>query len=338
MDLFFIPVVAVAISLVICWSLFSLICSFLHEAIMQIKGERGRFMKKHLFRQFYDQPNGVNWASMLYMHGTVDLLTGSVSNPTSEINARLFARTLVEVVGKAHITQINRARFASQLPYKSDLLNDFRVATLSLQQSDIVSFFQQSLNTAELSMRPDGTADEQTVYNSLIDQIETWYKQLIERFSHWYKIRTRMRLFLLGTLLAILLNVDSIRLFQHFTSHPTSRQVMIEFYEENANRLNVQVKNVQNPAETRELKAQLAIYSQQMDSLAAAAELPIGWKQNIFSSDTWKTEKENRFFWGLLLFLSKMSGYLISGFAASSGAPFWFDVLKKAYTTKTTKR
>ncbi len=295
MDLFFIPMVAVAISLVICWSLYSLHCSFIHEAISLIMAERGRFMRKYLLRQFYDQPNGFNWASMLYMHGTVELLTRDVSKPTNEIDGQIFAKTLIEVVGKAHITQINKPLVAHHLYYKSELINDFKAATLSLQQSDQVGFYQQSLNTAELCMHPDGTPDEHAIYKNLVEQIENWYNQLIDRLSLWYKKRTRLRLFILGTVLAILLNVDSIQLVQHFTSNPASRQVIMDYYEANEDRLNELVKNSQNPVETSAFETQVRSYGEQMDSLAYAAEIPVGWKQNLFNSSTWKSEKEKKF-------------------------------------------
>ncbi len=363
MNIHSIPVVAIALSIVICWSLFSLFCSFVHEAIVQIKAERGRYMRKYMFKQFYDQPNGVNWASLLYLQGSVELLTRSVNKPTSDINSRLFAETLIEVVGKAHITQMNKQSIARHLPYNSPLLNDFKAATLCLQQSDLVGFFQQSLSSAELCTNPDGTPDEAAIYKCLVHQIETWYNQMMERLSLWYRKRTKMRLFLLGTVLAFILNVDSIRLFRHFTAEPASRKVMMEYYQANAERLNELVK--EDPAKAADYKAQLIDYGRQMDSLAIAAALPVGWEQNLFNTNTWKVAKEQRFgvqdplyvtekgrrqawagfkhdvwifLWGIGFFLLKMPGYLISGFAVSAGAPFWFDVLKKAYSAKIPKQ
>ena len=59
MDFSTIPILPTAISIVICWALFAILCSLLHEAIAQLKAERGRFMKKYLFQQLQDLPNGV---------------------------------------------------------------------------------------------------------------------------------------------------------------------------------------------------------------------------------------------------------------------------------------
>ncbi|HRO42375.1 MAG TPA: hypothetical protein PL009_06045 [Flavipsychrobacter sp.] len=364
MDFNSIPVVAIAISIIICWSLFALFCSFVHEALTQIKAERGRFMKTYLFKQFYDQPNGVNWAAMLYMHGSIDLLTRAVNKPTSDIDSRLFAETLIEVVGKAHITQVNKNDFAEQLTYKSQLLNDFKAATLSLQQSDVVNFFQQSLNSAELCRLSDGTPDEAAIYKCLVDQIERWYNKMMERLSLWYKKKTKLRLFMLGTVLAILVNVDSIALFKHFTAQPASRKAMMNYYEANAQRLTALAHRAESSDSAINYRKQLEALAIEMDSVAKSAALPVGWEHNLFNAQTWrKARAESRdspllfsssgsgvkgilmavwsFFcgivWLLLFFFCKLPGFVLSGFAASAGAPFWFDVLKKAYSTKPQK-
>src|SRR6476620_11255523 len=99
-------IISVAIAIIISWALFAMLCSFLHETIAQTKAERGRFMRKYLFKQLQDLPNGVNWASMLYLHGTIDLLSREANKPTNDIQPDVFAKTLVEVVSNAHIVQM----------------------------------------------------------------------------------------------------------------------------------------------------------------------------------------------------------------------------------------
>jgi hypothetical protein len=64
-----------------------------------------------------------------------------------------------------------------------------------------------------------------------------------------------------------------------------------------------------------------------MDSLAREAELPVGWQHSVF----------NRSSPGKRNIMLALLGFLLSGFAASAGAPFWFDVLRKAYSAKPQK-
>ncbi|HUP13658.1 MAG TPA: hypothetical protein VM187_15660, partial [Niastella sp.] len=60
-----------------------------------------------------------------------------------------------------------------------------------------------------------------------------------------------------------------------------------------------------------------------MDSLSRSLELPVGLSNNIVSQVAHRKER------GTDLWL-KLLGIFISGFAASFGAPFWFNLLKKA--------
>ena len=75
MNLLDIPILSTAIAIIISWALFALFCSYVLEAWVQIKAERGRFMKNYLYQQLMDNSNGINWAEKIYSHGTIDLLS-----------------------------------------------------------------------------------------------------------------------------------------------------------------------------------------------------------------------------------------------------------------------
>lgn len=71
-----------------------------------------------------------------------------------------------------------------------------------------------------------------------------------------------------------------------------------------------------------------------LDSLQKATILPVGFDSSIVKLAIGNRENkppEINTFW---FWFWKIIGVLISGFAASLGAPFWFDVLKKAYSVK----
>ena len=103
MNLFNFPVINIAVAIIISWALFAIFCSLVHEAFAQLKAERGRFMKKYILLQLQDFPNGVNWGSLLYMHGNVDMLSRAPGKPSSDIQPCLFAETLIDVVATAHL-------------------------------------------------------------------------------------------------------------------------------------------------------------------------------------------------------------------------------------------
>lgn len=330
MDILSIPILATAISIIICWALFAIFCSFVHEAIATIKAERGRYLKKWLFKQLYDHPNGVNWASMIYMHGTVDLLTRTSGEPTSHITPKLFAETLIEVAGKAHLVQMYKQGFeeaagsTSLLVYRSEVLNNFKAATLVLKPSDVVSFMQQSMSSAEMRTRADGSADESAIYQCLVAQIESWYGVMMDRLGEWYKKRTRLRLFIAGVLIALFANVDSVQLFSHFANNPASRVALMQYHEANAERLEQLAGRTGDSATLGSLQTDASSFQAEMDSLIRKQQLPVGYQYNVFSS-----AGSGSRYWTL-----KILGILLSGFAASFGAPFWYDFLKKIYSRK----
>lgn len=329
MDLSTIPIVAVAISIIICWALFAILCSLAHEALVQVKAERGRFMRKYLLNQLQDFSNDINWGSLFYMHGTIDLLSRDAGEPPADINSRLFAETLIDVVGSSGIVQMKKEAM-KETPYKHDLLNNFKVATAVLIQSDVISFLTQALKSAEQSASAGNNESENSedkIYDKLVVNIETWYNDLIKRLGGWYKKKTRARLFWLGLILGLLLNIDSIQLFNHFNTNPESRKIVMQFYEKNADSLASKAQSpAADPVSRTLIKKQIEEYSKTLDSLAKKADLPVGFDQNIFSVKP--TKPPGRFF------IFKILGLLITGLAASFGAPFWFDVLRKAYSVK----
>lgn len=378
MNLLDIPILSTAIAIVISWALYALFCSYVHEALMQIKAERGRFMKNYLYLQLMDNSNGINWAEKLYSHGTIDLLSRDPKKPTNDISPRLFAETLIEVVGSSKLVQ-NRVEELKNEPwivnYNSKVLHDFKFGTQILNPSDLVSLFRQAMHSAELKTLPgkDGAApSEAELYGHLTEYLENWFGELTGRLTLWYKKKTRERLFYLGVLIGVIINVDSLQLFSFYEGNPVAKAAVIQYYEDHpeifprekvrasdqSTEMRVQesvpeaADTVTNAAGSRvdgpkqdsllptkptenpmnNLKAIAAQDSldavrnriiKSIDSLVVSSKIPVGWKYNLIAR---RAEMD---FGDYLL---KILGILISGFAASFGAPFWFDLLKKATT------
>jgi len=326
------PIIAVAISIIICWALFAILCSLCHEAIVQSIAERGRFMRKYLLNQLQDFSNDINWGSILYMHGSIDLLSRDAGEPPRDINPRLFAETLVEVVGSSGLVQ-GKKDATKGIIYKKDTLLNFKAATNVLAQSDVIGFLTQALKSAEQSATEDSNGEmakiniENEIYKKLIDNIEIWYNNLMGRVSIWYKKRTRVRLFWLGCILGLLLNIDSIQLFNHFNANPESRKAIMQYYEKNASELETKAALQTDTSAVPDMRKKAKEYLDSLKVTAESANLPVGLDKNIFNAALPSTSV-------FRYILFKLFGIIITGFAASFGAPFWFDVLRKAYSTK----
>jgi len=143
---------------------------------------------------------------------------------------------------------------------------------------------------------------------ALRDEIEGWFRQGMDSVSGWYKRWTQAVQFGLALLLAASVNVDVIRIAEALQAdsqlrHTTATQA-VEFSRNQGTE--------QPNATTAESEAHYK------DALAKlnATTLPMGWEGNSVEyfrqHPTWV-----------------VFGWLIAALAASFGAPFWFDLLKR---------
>jgi hypothetical protein len=162
-----IPIVVTALCIIICWALFAILCSILYENFAQLISERGRFMKQYLLQQLNDKTNGIDWGTLLYAHGSVDLYSRAVGKPSADIPSKIFAETLVEIVAGADVVKQKKKQLDIKDSYQSRLLNNFKAATEVLEKTELISFLSQSLDTAELT----AGSNEPKIYKALTDNI-----------------------------------------------------------------------------------------------------------------------------------------------------------------------
>lgn len=130
--------------------------------------------------------------------------------------------------------------------------------------------------------------------------VEAWFDSGMERVSGWYKRETQWILLAIGLFLAVAGNVDAISVAQGLGRDDQLRQAIVERA--------IAAPDPQSLGDTdwRTLAAQ-----------TRALDYPIGWNQ------PWS--------WTMPL------GWLITAFAVSLGAPFWFDVLAKVMSIRSSK-
>jgi hypothetical protein len=128
-------------------------------------------------------------------------------------------------------------------------------------------------------------------------QIEIWFNNGMDRASGWYKRKTQWIQFFLGLGLVIFLNVDSVHIGRTlFAINSPLRASLVE----SAKSFVVQPGGTNRPIKD-------------VVEAISTVSLPIGW------SEFPKPDQLP------IIFL----GWLITAFAVSLGAPFWFDLLNK---------
>lgn len=133
--------------------------------------------------------------------------------------------------------------------------------------------------------------------------IENWYEDQMDRVAGWYKRKLTFLTFLIGLLIAGLFNVDSISLTTELVKNDDMRAMLIE---------GTKAHLANNPTGTS--TASLQEQKQYLDTLNIQMD------QYIYVLGA--SKKADYTGWTFL-------GWLITAFAISLGAPFWFDLLNK---------
>jgi hypothetical protein len=121
--------------------------------------------------------------------------------------------------------------------------------------------------------------------------VEAWFNSAMDRVSGWYKRVSAQMLLAIGVVIAVVTNVDAIRVARSLYHDPARRQAAVAMAGSIA-------------------QAQPAVARQVVEELDRT-RLPIGWPD-----DDWPAH------WYL-----RIVGWLMTAFAISLGGPFWFDLL-----------
>ena len=162
--------------------------------------------------------------------------------------------------------------------------------------------------------------------------LEQWYNDAMDRVSGWYKRYTQRALIGIGLLLAIALNVSSVRVARTLWLDRDARQAMVNAAGDYA-KSNPTVANSAATADPGKLKAQLQSDVDTFSEVTTSSLLPLGWKQSWHSYQSYfETTPKDAFFSALTV----LAGWIVTALAISFGAPFWFDTLNRFMVVRST--
>jgi hypothetical protein len=139
--------------------------------------------------------------------------------------------------------------------------------------------------------------------------VEAWYDSAMDRVSGWYKRSTQWIIFAIALVIAVGANIDTLAIADYLYRHEAVRSTIVET-----------VKKTAGTAGSE------ATYGKAMDQLEDL-HLPIGWTSTTATSSTGP---------GAWAYVRPLIGWLITAFAATLGAPFWFDLLNKIMVIRST--
>ena len=164
--------------------------------------------------------------------------------------------------------------------------------------------------------------------------VENWFDKTMNQASTWYKANAQKWALAIGIALAILFNIDSFNILNTLWREPAIRQAL------------VQQAGIVQPGENTPTVGEIPDYFN-------ALTIPVGWvtvpaedsavcNSFITSDQQFAIRSGNdcrlltnipkvNDFWG---WVTKIIGLFVSGVAARQGAPFWFDLLRKAVSLR----
>jgi len=195
-------VLEVAIGLTFCYGTLALVVSTLQEALAAAFGLRANMLCAAIKRML-DDPRCEALAQSLYDHPLV--------NPHGSTgNGKSGRRPLSVRLARPGPSYIEPAHFALAL------LDSLRSNPAIPLQAAIEALPDEQVKRVLLALYRQAAGDLQRFQ----DGIAGWFNSAMERLSGVYKRRQLLISFLLALLLAILLNVDSIHLFQTLWQNP----------------------------------------------------------------------------------------------------------------------
>ena len=172
-------------------------------------------------------------------------------------------------------------------------------------------------------------------FQKFVFRIETWFDDTMDRVSGWYKRQTQTVLFLLGFTIAFGFNVDAIQIARQLSKDEEATGKLVELAiqatEKYKNDPRVQqpsgqpVATIPTPADSANNTLTIKEYKEKLKSIDSFIKDTLQEANNILALG-WDEEKKEV---AKETKGSKFIGFLITAFAISLGAPFWFDLLNK---------
>ena len=304
-------ILEVIIGMLFVYLLLSVLCSAIGEYLEAKWNNRAKLLHKGIQLLLNDSTNpsaSPDLAKQLYEHGLIRPLYRDAGTLPSYIPSRTFALALWNMATGGSNTGVTTN------------LREIRETVAKLPQ--------QELRTALLTLIDEANGD----LGRARANIEGWYESAMDRVSGWYKRRTGYVMLALGIAIAAVINADTITLATALARNSALRSAVVSAAEQRL-AANDGVKPPDGggttDADAREAAAAQAVV--EAHGAVNALGLPIGWKGWDASADDPRRAPD-----ALMDWLLKVVGVLLTGFAVSQGAPFWFDVLNKVIVVRST--
>jgi len=356
-------VLNIVIDLIFIYLLYSLLVTTIQEIIATRFGFRAKILQRAVFRMLEDEEKFASrFKSILYLFKRSG--NGGAKHSTT---AAFYEHPLIMFLGeggkRGKPSYINNETFSKVIV---DLLRGKDVKP----GDNIQPLIQKALDEKKTNWEDARINDQTLSYLRSIwadsggdtklfrKYLERWFDETMDRASGWYKKHTQVILFFVGFLLAVVFNVDTLKIVDKLEKDPKLREQLVQqadafvkanpdldktiyMQKEKIESVRLQMAN-RNLSEAgldslQKIKfedsldlAHSKIMKEKSDSLVQSAV-------SLVRTDLRDVQHSLGLEWGtyqcnstpLICILKSLLGWLITATALSLGAPFWFDLLNK---------
>jgi hypothetical protein len=354
-------VLDIVIGLIFIYLLYSLMATIIQEIIASYFGFRAKILERAIFRMLEDENKfDTKFKSILYLFKK----SGNGGKPNS-ISYEYYKHPLILFLGESDSrgkpAYINKETFSKVIV---DLLRGKEVKP----GDDTSPLIQQSLDENKTKWGQAQISEQTLMYLKSIwadaggdvkkfrAHLESWFDETMDRASGWYKKHVQFILFSIGLAIAIVFNVDTIKIVNKLEKDPNLREQIVQqadaFVKDHPD-LDTQLMQQEidyKKASAENMKSDSALnkdskvsYLQDSVELAkyqflkARRDTLLNRAESLMKNDINNVhqvlglEWENYEYGSSLVIslLKSLLGWLITALALSLGAPFWFDLLNK---------
>lgn len=290
------PVVEIAIGLILIYLVLGLLCTSINEYVAQLLSLRAENLADVIYGMFSGK-DADRFAEDVLNHP----LVGSLSRKQAGMNLSGAKGNLAQVV-----------KLPSSIPANifSTVIKDL------LKKQSTNRYDKEIIELLDLLEVPVATAATANVA-----KLESWYEDAMDRARGWYKKRVQVLSFMVSLGLVIVVNADTVMIVRQLTSMPVERAKLASYADQVKMKKDEAAKDANNaPMEAEE-----------------AVVLPAGLQNDTLSFLGWTDSKGSdlrKVPGSPMEWLFKIFGLSLTAFAASLGAPFWFDMLSKFMTVR----
>lgn len=306
-------IIEVGVGLVLVYLLLSLLVSQINNILKNLLNVRGEVYQQELGRLLRDSELQV----AILNHPAVNMLREAIDGiAVKNISSSLLTNVLIDLIaGNGETIEMLEG----------------------LTNSELVDQIIKSVDNPDLQEQLYGVLRTARDLQDAKDKIAQWFETGLNRAHEVYTRRMQLLSFLCGAILAILLNVDTLYVAQALWNDPVLRQAAVEA-------ANNTYDTTMDPEGTSDdLQGSIEAAQDTMDVLLGL-RLPIGWynlalDERVNATDLVNPETDTRNLWNILpggnegwlgLLIAKIVGLLMTTIAVMQGAPFWFDLLRRA--------